>query len=124
MQALRRHLHAFALALFVALLQAGLPVLAYAKMAKDNGLVQDICTPSGAKRVVVGQNGATHDASFEAGHDGHCQLCTGAGPAPLAALILMHESARNPAGVRIGQTCFQTGATVKRPPATGPPSGS
>jgi hypothetical protein len=119
-----RHIRIVLLGLLVALLQLGVPVLAYAKMAKSNGLVQEICTPSGMKKVMVDANGVAAEVAADAHHDDHCQLCSTAGPTPVATLISLHESARSPGLIRVGQTCFQSGSAVSTPPATGPPSGS
>jgi hypothetical protein len=123
MRVLRR-VRVIALALLVALLQSALPVLAYAKMAKDNGLMQEICTPSGAKKLMVGDDGSAREATSDSAHGDHCQVCSVTGPTPLYTLIRLHESARNPGLIHAGQTCFQAGAAVTIPPATGPPSGS
>jgi hypothetical protein len=123
MRVLRR-VRFIALALLVALLQSGLPVPAYAKMAKDHGLMQEICTPSGAKKVVVDSDGGAREATPDSSHADHCQVCSVTGPTPLYALIQLHESARNPGLIRAGQTCLQAGTAVTIPPATAPSSGS
>ena len=47
--------------LAVALLQTGTPVLAYAKMAKEGGLTQEVCTPSGVKRFVIEADGTARE---------------------------------------------------------------
>lgn len=119
-----RHFRFLAFTLIIALIQAGVPVLAYAKMAKENGLTQEICSPQGMKKVVIDANGVAQEVAADAGHDDHCQLCTSTGPTPIATLISLHESARSPALIRVGQTCYQSGSAVSTPPATGPPSGS
>ena len=110
--------------LCIAALQTMLPVFAYAKLANDGGLTQAICSPSGARKVVVDADGNAREVAPDAGHVDHCQLCTSAGTTPIAALIHLHESARNPGVLRVGQICFQAGTAVSTPPATGPPSGS
>ena len=113
-----------AFALMVAVLQAGLPVLAYAKMAQDNGLTQEICSPSGVKKIVISPDGSVQEAAPDSAHGEHCQLCATAGTTPVATLIQLHESARNPSAIRVGQSCHQSGAVITTPPATGPPSRS
>ena len=111
-------------ALIIALIQAGVPVLAYARMAQDSGLMQEVCSPQGMKKVVVDASGIAHEVAAGDGHDNHCQLCASGGPTPIATLISFHESARSPGLIRVGQTCLQSGSAVNTPPATGPPSGS
>ena len=119
-----RRLRLFALALVIAILQAGLPVLAYARMAQDNGLTQEICSPSGVKKIVVGADGSVQEAAADNVQGEHCQYCATAGTTPVSTLIQLHESARNAAAIRIGQTCYQAGTVITTPPATGPPSRS
>ena len=114
----------FALALMIAVMQAGLPVLAYAKMAKENGLTQEICSPSGVKKIIIGADGSVQEIASDSAHGEHCQLCATGGTTPVATLIQLHESARNPGAIRVGQTCYQAGAVITTPPATGPPSRS
>ena len=114
----------FALALTIAVLQAGLPVLAYAKMAQENGLTQEICRPSGVKRIVMAADGSVQEVAPDSGHGEHCQHCSAGGTTPVATLIELHESARNAGAIRVGQTCFQAGSVITTPPATGPPSRS
>ncbi len=123
MRAFRR-LRFFALALVIAMLQAGLPVLAYAKMAQENGLTREICSPSGVKKVIIHADGSVQEAAADSGHGEHCQFCATAGTTPVATLIQLHESARNPGAVRVGQTCDQAGTVITTPPATGPPARS
>ena len=108
----------------IALLQAGMPVLAYAKMAQENGLTQEICTPSGVKKVIVSADGSVQEAAAESVHSEHCQFCATAGTTPVSTLIQLHESARNAGIIRSGQTCYQASAVITTPPATGPPSRS
>ena len=119
-----RHIRIALLAFLVALLQVGVPVLAYAKMARNNGLMQEVCSPFGMKKMAVDADGVASEVTADATHEDHCQLCASGGPAPIATLISLHESARSRGLIRVGQTCFQTGSTVSTPPATGPPSGS
>ena len=114
----------FAPALMIAVLQAGLPVLAYAKMAQENGLTQEICSPSGVKRIVMAADGSVQEVAPDSGHGAHCQHCSAGGTTPVAILIQLHESARNPGAIGVGQTCFQAGSVITTPPATGPPSRS
>ena len=108
----------------IAALQTMLPVLAYAKMANEGALTQEICSPSGARKVVVDADGNAREVAPDTSHGNHCPPCTSAGTTPIAALIHLHESARNPGVLRVGQTCIQAGTAVSTPPATGPPSGS
>ena len=110
--------------LCIAVFQMALPLFAYAKMASDGGLTQEVCSPSGARKVIVDADGNAREVAPDSGQRDHCPLCTPAGTMPIAALIHLHESARNPGIVHVGQTCFQAGAAVSTPPATGPPSGS
>ena len=119
-----RRLRFICLALFIALLQAGLPALAYARMANGHGLLQEICTAGGARKVVVDEDGSAREVAPDSAHAEHCELCTIGGTTPVSTLIKLHESARNPGALRIGQTCFQAGSAINTPPATGPPSGS
>ena len=107
--------------LAVAVLQAGTPVLAYAKMAKAGGLTQTVCTPSGIKKFVIEADGTAREVPASAEHSGHCALCAGAGPTPVPVLIQLHQSAVSSGVIRVGETCVQSGATVTTPPATGPP---
>lgn len=116
-----RRLRILALAFVVWVLQAALPVLAYARMAADNALAQEICTSGGTKRVAPGPDGALHEVAADATHGDHCPLCSGAGATPLPTLIQLHESARNPGAIRVTRTCFQGGTAINKPPATGPP---
>lgn len=112
------------LALLAALLQAGTPVLAYARMAADNGLAQEICTAAGAKKIVPGADGTAREVAPDAGHGDPCQLCTGAGTTPIAILVQIHTSVRQAGTIRTSQTCDRNDAALARPPATGPPAGS
>jgi hypothetical protein len=119
-----RQFRLLAFTLIIALIQVGVPVLAYAKMAKDNGLAQEVCSPQGMKKVVIDANGVAQEVAADASHDDHCQLCASTGPTPIATLISLHESARSPGLIRVGQTCYQSGSAVNTPPATGPPARS
>lgn len=110
--------------LAVAVLQAGTPVLAYAKMAKEGGLTQEVCTPSGVKKFVVDAAGNAREVQASGEHGDHCALCTSPGATPLSSLMQFHQSARSTGAIRVGQTCFQSGNAVITPPATGPPSRS
>ena len=110
--------------LAVAVLQAGTPVLAYAKMAKEGGLTQEVCTPSGVKKFVVDAAGNAREVQASGEHGDHCALCTSPGATPLSSLMQFHQSARSTGAIRIGATCFQSDSAVTTPPATGPPSRS
>jgi hypothetical protein len=110
--------------LAVAVLQAGTPVLAYAKMAKEGGLMQEVCTPSGVKKFVIEADGTAREVQASAEHSEHCALCAGAGPTPVPVLIQLHQSAVSSGVIRVAETCYQSGATITTPPATGPPSHS
>ena len=74
--------------------------------------------------MVVDADGNAREVAPDTSHGNHCPPCTSAGTTPIAALIHLHESARNPGVLRVGQTCIQAGTAVSTPPATGPPSGS
>ena len=119
-----RKLRFLALALMVAVLQAGIPVLAYAMMAQEKGLAQEICSPSGVKKIVMNADGSVQEVAPDSGHGEHCQFCATAGATPVTTLIQLHESVRNPGAIRVGQTCLQAGTAITKPPATGPPSRS
>ena len=114
----------FLAVLAVAVLQAGTPVLAYAKMAKAGGLTQEVCTPSGVKKFVIDADGKAHEAEASAQHREHCALCAAMGATPVSDLLHLHQSARSSGAILVGQTCFQSGNAVTTPPATGPPSRS
>jgi len=116
-------LRQFTLVALLALLQAGTPVLAYAKMAQQGGLTQEICSSSGAKKVVIDADGSVREATDD-GHRDHCSLCTAPGAVPVSTLIQLHESARHSGALRVGQTCFQGSPALVTPPATGPPARS
>jgi hypothetical protein len=111
-------------ALAVALLQAGTPMLAYAKMASDGGLTRELCTPSGVTKFVVDADGNAREAQGSSGHGEHCALCSMAFAPPGMAPNPFPSSAAACGVIRIGQTRFQSGAAVAIPPATGPPSRS
>lgn len=119
-----RHLKFLFAVLAVAVLQAGTPVLAYAKMAKEGGLTQEVCTPSGVKRFVIDADGNAREAGASAQHGEHCALCASIGATPVSDLIRLHQSARSSGVIFVGQTCFESGNAVTTPPATGPPSRS
>lgn len=110
--------------LAVAVLQAGTPVLAYARMAKEGGLTQEVCTPSGVKKYVIDAAGNSREVEISAQHGETCALCTAVGATPVSSLIQFHQSARSTGAIRVGQTCFLSGNAVTTPPATGPPSRS
>lgn len=114
----------FLAVLAVAVLQAGTPVLAYAKMAKEGGLTQEVCTPSGIKRFVIDADGKAHEAEASSQHGEHCALCVAMGSTPVSDLQRFHQSARASGAIFVGQTGFQSGNAVTTPPATGPPSRS
>ena len=123
MNCLRRLKFLFAV-VAVAVLQAGTPVLAYAKMAKEGGLTQEVCTPSGIRNFVIEADGSAREVQASAEHVEHCALCAGAGPTPVPVLIQLHQGAVSSGVFRLGETCVQSGAAVTTPPATGPPSNS
>ena len=76
------------LALAVAVLNAGVPLLGYAAMAGQDGLVRVICTPTGMKTIFVDADGQVHTVDAQPSHGGHCALCAmpAALPAPQATL--------------------------------------
>jgi hypothetical protein len=110
--------------LAVAVLQGGTPVLAYAKMAQQGGLTQEVCTPSGVKKFVIDADGSAREVQASAEHGDHCTLCASMGSTPVSDLIQLHQGARSSGAIRVGQTCFQSGNAVTTPPATGPPARS
>ena len=83
-----RRLRFLWLALAVAVLNAGAPLLGYAAMAGQDGLVRVICTPTGMKTIVVDADGQVHTVDAQPSHGGHCALCAmpAALPAPQATL--------------------------------------
>ena len=87
--------------LAVAVLQAGTPVLAYAKMAMEGGLTQEVCTPSGIKKFVIDAAGNAREAEASTQHGEHCALCTSLGAMPISNLIQLHQSARSTGAIRI-----------------------
>ena len=121
MSGLRNSARCTLFALCVAVLQLLLPLTAYAQMAANGTLTQEICSSSPAK--VFGGDGAAGDTVADHGAGGHsCCMCSlqpflAPQPAPAPALVPQR------AGVmRVGQTRLQYRAAVQVPPATGPPS--
>ncbi len=110
--------------LAIAVLQACTPVLAYAKMAQQGGLTQEVCTPSGVKKFIIDADGSAREVQASGEHGDHCAICTSIGSTPVSDLIQLHQGARSTGTIRVGQTCFQSGNAVTTPPATGPPSRS
>jgi hypothetical protein len=102
-----RRLRFFWLALAVAVLNAGVPLLGYAAMAGHEGLVRVIYTPAGMKTVVVDADGQARTVDALPSHGGHCALCAmpAALPVPQAALPAARTAAcavagHGPLGVR------------------------
>ena len=117
-----RRLRFLWLALAVAVLNAGVPLLGYAAMAGHDGLVRVICTPTGMKTIVVDAEGQAHTVEAQPSHGGHCALCAmpAALPAPQATLPAPATAACAVAGLAPATylPCF----TAATPPATGPPA--
>ena len=110
-----------AIPLIVAML---LPGLALSKMAKDDRLTPEICSPAVVTKVVTGAEGVPLEVATDGGLGDHCRLCPSAGATPVATLIQLHDSTRLPGLLRVGQVCVQADTAVSIPPATGPRSGS
>lgn len=111
-----------AFAFCIALMQFGMPVIAYARMAQESRLGQTICSPSGAKkRVIVEADGTFREADTSTGHVEHCALCSagGAGLPAIQAAIPDITAGENPIGY--GGLWFPHDPAALTPPATGPP---
>ena len=89
------------MALTVVVLQLGLPVLAYARMAQENGLIQEICSPQGVEKIVMATDGSVQEVARASAYGEHCQFSSTAGTPPVATLIQLHESARSPGAGRV-----------------------
>lgn len=117
-----RRLEFLWLALAVAVLNAGVPLLGYAAMAGHDGTVSVICTPTGMKTIVVDADGQAHTVNAEPSHGGHCALCAMPAtlPAPQATLPAPASAACAVPGLAPAAylPCF----TAATPPATGPPA--
>jgi len=117
-----RRLRSLWLALAVAVLNTGVPLLGYAAMAGHDGQVRVICTPAGMKTVVVDANGQAHTVDAQPSHGGHCALCAmpAALPAPQTTLPASGStSGATPGTAPAGHLpCF----SATTPPATGPPA--
>jgi hypothetical protein len=110
------------LALAVAVLNAGVPLLGYAALAGHDGPVRVICTPTGMKTIVVDANGQVHTVDAQPSHGGHCALCAmpAALPAPQATLPAPGTAAC--AVDVVAPTAYLPCFTAATPPATGPPA--
>ena len=117
-----RRLRFLWLALAVAVLNAGAPLLGYAAMAGQDGLVRVICTPTGMKTIVVDADGQVHTVDAQPSHGGHCALCAMPAtlPAPQATLPAPATVACAAAG--LAPTAYLPCFTAAPPPATGPPA--
>lgn len=108
--------------LLVASVQAGMPVAAYARMAAQASLTQEICSPLGARKVVIDADGAVREVAPDASHDDHCPLCTAASTATGNGF----DGDFTAPGRTIAAQSAQTGGFAPprlSPPATGPPAG-
>ena len=109
-------------ALAVALLNAGMPVLGYAAMAGNGGLAQVVCTPTGMQTIVVDADGQAHAVDSLPGHGDHCALCV----MPLAPAATRSTPPAPDtsacSSLRTGQRLLPSGPSCVRPPATGPPA--
>ena len=118
-----RHPRLCLLAFWLALLQAVVPLAAYAHMASTGTLLLDICSASQAA-----QTGGTDPAHPLDGsqngvyeHAGHCALCAAAPCLPplLGSTVLAQPA---PAGlVRMGMHWAPPSAILPVPHSTGPP---
>ena len=117
-----RRLKCFWLALAVAVLNAGVPVLGYAAMAGHGGLARVICTPAGMKTIVVDADGHVHTVDAQPHGGGLCALCAmpAALPAPASALPPSGTAVQGNPGAPAGGVPPRFAATT--PPATGPPA--
>ncbi len=117
-----RRLKCLWLALAVAVLNAGVPVLGYAAMAGQGGLARVICTPAGMKTIVVDADGRVHAVDAQPHGGGHCALCAmpAALPAPASALPVSGMAVHGNPGVPPNGLHPRFAATT--PPATGPPA--
>lgn len=117
-----RRLKCLWLALAVAVLNAGVPVLGYAAMAGHGGLARVICTPAGMKTIVVDADGRVHTVDAQPHGGGLCALCAmpAALPAPASALPPSGTAVQGNPGAPAGGVPPRFAATT--PPATGPPA--
>lgn len=117
-----RRLRTLWLALAVAVLNAGVPLLGYAAMAGHDGQVRVICTPTGMKTIVVDTDGQAHTVQAQPSHGGHCALCAmpAALPAPRATLPAPTTAGCEGAG--LAPSAYLPCFTAATPPATGPPA--
>ncbi|MBE0547448.1 MAG: hypothetical protein IH627_07310 [Rubrivivax sp.] len=117
-----RRLRLLWLALAVAVLNAGVPVLGYAAMAGHGGLAEVICTPAGMKTIVVDADGQASQVDALSPHGGHCALCAmpAALPAPRSTLSVSGMSTCSVVGV--APTGLHPCFAATTPPATGPPA--
>lgn len=117
-----RRLRFLWLALAVAVLNAGVPLLGYAAMAGHDGPVRVICTPTGLKTIVVDADGQARTVDAQPSHGGHCALCAmpAALPAPQATLPAPGTAACALTG--LAPTGYRPCFTAATPPATGPPA--
>jgi hypothetical protein len=106
----------------LALLQALLPVLSYANMARQGLLTQEVCTAQGIKRFAQSAQGDWVEVESGASHSPQCNLCGACAQAPLAFTVPQWH------GVTALVQWIETGVDVDvesrnwpYPPATGPP---
>ena len=109
-------------ALAIVILQAWLPVGAYARMAGPDGLTFEICTPQGLKKLALDADGSPVESRPGAGHADHCPLCA-ASPAPASAQASSCFTAVC-AGTGFAGTTHRPAQTPQAPtpPPTGPPA--
>lgn len=110
------------LALVVAVLNAGAPVLSYAAMAGNGGPTQVICTAAGMQTVVVDADGRVHPAGAQPSHAEHCSLCSMPAPPPVHASVHAKPQRVACRMVRVDRTGLPAGSAVVTPPSTGPPA--
>jgi len=112
-------------ALFVALLQAFLPVMSYASMAARQSLTQEVCSADGSKRSLVLVDGKLMPAPESGGrdHGDHCSLCASShGALPGGAFSSPPVDAPAAHLITVGASHFQPRALGLSPPPRGPPS--
>jgi hypothetical protein len=117
-----RRLGLSAFAFCIALMQFGMPVLAYARMAQESSLGQFICSPYGAiKRVLTESDGTVRETGTSSGQLEHCALCSAGGAVLPHLRAAIADIIDGEAPLRHGDACLPYGNANLGPPATGPP---
>jgi hypothetical protein len=111
-----------AFAFCIALMQFGMPVISYARMAQESRLGQIICSPSGAtKRVFVEADGTFREADTSTGHVEHCTLCCVGGAGSPAMQAATPDITTGEGPIKHRGLWLPYDAATLAPPATGPP---